>query len=113
MSSDNATPAVTAFFDETTSTLSYVVADMESKVCAIIDPVLEFDEASAEITTLGAEKILEHLQINELSCEYILETHAHADHLSAGYFLKQRLNAPIGIGQSDCRCSARIRGNVF
>ena len=99
MSSDTATPAVTAFFDETTSTLSYVVADMESKVCAIIDPVLEFDEASAEITTLGAEKILEHLQMYELSCKYILETHAHADHLSAGYFLKQRLNAPIGIGQ--------------
>ena len=99
MSSDNVTPAVTAFFDETTSTLSYVVADMESKVCAIIDPVLEFDEASAEITTLGAEKILEHLQMYELSCKYILETHAHADHLSAGYLLKQRLNAPIGIGQ--------------
>ena len=96
---DNATTTVTAFFDETTSTLSYVVADMESKVCAIIDPVLEFDETSAEITTLGAEKILEHLQMHELSCEYILETHAHADHLSAGYFLKQRLNAPIGIGQ--------------
>lgn len=99
MSSDDATPTVTAFFDETTSTLSYVVADMESKVCAIIDPVLEFDEASAEITTLGARKILEHLQVNELSCKYILETHAHADHLSAGYLLKQRLNAPIGIGQ--------------
>lgn len=99
MSSDDATPTVTAFFDETTSTLSYVVADMESKVCAIIDPVLEFDEASAEITTLGAKKILEHLQVNELSCKYILETHAHADHLSAGYLLKQRLNAPIGIGQ--------------
>ena len=99
MSLDNAPTTVTAFFDETTSTLSYVVADMESKVCAIIDPVLEFDETSAEITTLGAEKILEHLQMHELSCEYILETHAHADHLSAGYFLKQRLNAPIGIGQ--------------
>lgn len=99
MSSDDATPTVTAFFDETTSTLSYVVADMESEVCAIIDPVLEFDEASAEITTLGAKKILEHLQVNELSCKYILETHAHADHLSAGYLLKQRLNAPIGIGQ--------------
>lgn len=99
MSSDNVTPAVTAFFDEATSTLSYVVADMESKVCAVIDPVLEFDEASAEITTHGAEKILEHLQINELSCEYILETRAHADRFSAGYFLKQHLNAPIGIGQ--------------
>ena len=93
-------PSVTAFFDETTSTLSYVVADLESKVCAIIDPVLELEESSAEITTHGAQKILEHLRMNELTCEYILETHAHADHLSAGYFLKQRLVAPIGIGQS-------------
>ena len=92
--------SVSAFFDETTSTLSYVVADVESKVCAIIDPVLELEESSAEITTHGADKILEHLRINELSCEYILETHAHADHLSGGYFLKRRLSAPIGIGQS-------------
>lgn len=93
-------PSVTAFFDETTSTLSYVVADVESKVCAIIDSVLELEECSAEITTRGADRILEHLRVNGFSCEYILETHAHADHLSAGYFLKQRLSAPIGIGQS-------------
>ena len=99
MSSDNATPTATAFFDETTSTLSYVVADLESKVCAILDPVLEYDETSVGIRTLGAEKILEHLQMYELSCEYILETRAHADHLSAGYYLKQRVNAPIGFGQ--------------
>ena len=96
---DNATPAITPFFDETTSTISYVVADMASKVCAIIDPVLELEESSAEITTLGARKILEHLEAHELTCEYILETHAHADHLSAGYFLKRHLAAPIGIGQ--------------
>ena len=100
MFADPHQPSVTAFFDETTSTLSYVVADEESKVCAIIDPVLELEESSAEITTRGADKILEHLRDNELTCEYILETHAHADHLSAGYFLKQRLSAPIGIGQS-------------
>lgn len=99
MSLEIETPTVTAFFDETTSTLSYVVADLESKVCAIIDPVLEFEETSAEITTFGAEKILDHLRMHELSCEYILETHAHADHLSASYLLKQRLAAPIGIGQ--------------
>ncbi len=100
MITDPHQPTVTAFFDETTSTLSYVVADVESKVCAIIDPVLELDESSAEITTRGADKILDHLRVNGLTCEYILETHAHADHLSAGYFLKQRLSAPIGIGQS-------------
>ena len=100
MITDSHQPSVTAFFDKSTSTLSYVVADLESKVCAIIDPVLELEESSAEVTTRGADKILEHLRINELSCEYILETHAHADHLSAGYFLKQRLSAPIGIGRS-------------
>ncbi len=93
-------PSVTAFFDESTSTLSYGVADVESRVCAIIDPVLELEESSAEITTRGADKILEHRRVSGLTCEYILETHAHADHLSAGYFLKQRLSAPIGIGQS-------------
>ena len=100
MFTDPHLPSVTAFFDETTSTLSYVVADIESKVCAIIDPVLELEESSAEITTRGADDILEHLRVNGLTCEYILETHAHADHLSAGYFLKQRLSAPIGIGES-------------
>ena len=100
MITDPHQPTVTAFFDKTTSTLSYVVADLESKVCAIIDPVLELDESSVEITTRGADKIIDHLRVNGLTCEYILETHAHADHLSAGYFLKQRLSAPIGIGQS-------------
>jgi glyoxylase-like metal-dependent hydrolase (beta-lactamase superfamily II) len=100
MSTDPHTPSVTAFFDEITSTLTYVVADTESKVCAIIDPVLELEVSSAEITMRGADKILEYLRNSELSCKYILETHAHADHLSAGYLLKQRLAAPIGIGQS-------------
>jgi len=99
MSTDPHSPSVFAFFDEITSTLSYVVADMESRFCAIIDPVLEFEESSAEITTRGADKILEFLRESKLSCEYILETHAHADHLSAGYMLKQRLAAPIGIGK--------------
>ena len=100
MITDTHQPSVTAFFDESTSTLTYVVADVESKVCTIIDPVLELEESSAEITTRGADKILEHLRANGFTCEYILETHAHADHLSAGYFLKQRLSATIGIGQS-------------
>ena len=100
MPTDHHNPTVTAFFDQATSTLSYVVADTESKVCAIIDPVLELDESSAEITTRGANKIIEHLRNNELSCKYILETHAHADHLSAGFYLKKRLSIPIGIGQA-------------
>ncbi len=99
MPADPHNPSVTEFFDQATSTLSYVVADTESKVCAIIDPVLELDESSAEVTTWGANQIIEHLRTNELSCKYILETHAHADHLSAGFYLKKRLSVPIGIGQ--------------
>mgnify|MGYP001157506458 FL=1 len=94
----NQQPTVTAFFDDATSTLSYVVADMEAGVCAVIDPVLDLDEASAEISTHGANRILSHIENNALSCQYILETHVHADHLSAGYFLKKRLKTPIGIG---------------
>ncbi|MED6301961.1 MAG: MBL fold metallo-hydrolase, partial [Pseudomonadota bacterium] len=76
MITDPHQPTVTAFFDETTSTLSYVVADVESQVRASIDPVLELEESSAEITTRGADKILEYLRGNGLTCEFILETHA-------------------------------------
>ena len=92
-------PTVNTFFDDSTSTLSYVVADMDARSCVIIDPVLELDESSAEITTRGADAIIEFLRMNGLTCHFILETHAHADHLSGSYYLKQRLAAPIGIGE--------------
>ena len=89
------TPYVKAFFDEATSTLSYVAADMENKVCVVIDPVLDISDGSAEISTNSADQIIRFIEDCELRAAYVLETHAHADHLSAGYYLKQKLGSKI------------------
>jgi glyoxylase-like metal-dependent hydrolase (beta-lactamase superfamily II) len=91
------TPHVETFYDEATATLSYVVADMENKVCVVIDPVLDINDGSAEISTNSADRIVRFIKDCELRAAYVLETHAHADHLSAGYYLKQKLGAKIGI----------------
>lgn len=90
-------PHVEAFFDEATSTLSYVVADMDNKVCVVIDPVLDINDGAAEISTHSADRIVRFIGECELHAVYIFETHAHADHLSASYYLKQKLSAKIGI----------------
>ena len=95
--SEHPTPHVEAFFDEATSTLSYVVADMENKVCVVIDPVLDMNDGAAEISTHSADRIVKFIEERELHAAYVLETHAHADHLSASYYLKQKLSAKIGI----------------
>ena len=95
--SEHPTPHVEAFFDEATSTLSYVVADMDNKVCAVIDPVLDINNGAAEISTHSADRIVKFIEECELHAAYVLETHAHADHLSASYYLKQKLSAKIGI----------------
>jgi glyoxylase-like metal-dependent hydrolase (beta-lactamase superfamily II) len=90
-------PHVEAFFDEATSTLSYVVADMDNGVCVVIDPVLDINDGAAEISTHSADRIVRFIEERELRATYIFETHAHADHLSASYYLKQKLSAKIGI----------------
>lgn len=95
--SEHPTPHVEAFFDEATSTLSYVVADMENKVCVVIDPVLDMNDGAAEISTHSADRIVKFIEERELHAAYVLETHAHADHLSSSYYLKQKLSAKIGI----------------
>ena len=91
-------PAVTAFFDTATYTYSYVVRDPASKACVIIDSVLDYDPASGRTNTGSADKILVFVREQQLTVEWILETHVHADHLSAAPYLKQRLGAPIAIG---------------
>jgi glyoxylase-like metal-dependent hydrolase (beta-lactamase superfamily II) len=91
-------PEITAFFDEATSSVSYLVADPVSKVAAIIDAVLDFDAASGKVSTESAEEILGAAKERGLRIEWLLETHAHADHLSAAAWLKERTGAPIGIG---------------
>ena len=93
------TPHVEAFYDDATSTLSYVVTDMESKACVVIDPVLDITDGSAEITTRSADRIVRFIEDHELRAAYVLETHAHADHLSAGYYLKRKLGAKVAISR--------------
>ncbi|SFM37681.1 MBL fold metallo-hydrolase [Marinobacter zhejiangensis] len=91
-------PVVTCFFDEPTNTFSYVVKDPESSSCAIVDSVLDFDYASGRTDVRSADEIVGYVQDNGLTVEWILETHVHADHLSAAPYLKDKLNGKTGIG---------------
>ena len=92
-------PRVQHFFDEQTNTFSYVVADPISGKCAIIDSVLDYDAASATTKTTNADLIVNYIQENSLSVEWILETHVHADHLTASLYLKERLNGQIAMSK--------------
>jgi glyoxylase-like metal-dependent hydrolase (beta-lactamase superfamily II) len=85
------------FFDTATNTVSYVVID-DSKQCAIIDSVLDFDYASGRTNTANADNIIQYVQMKGLTVEWILETHVHADHLSAAPYLQERLGGDIAIG---------------
>lgn len=90
---------VAAFFDEATNTVSYVVKAPGSDACAIIDSVLDFDYASGRTDTRSADAIVAHVRDQGLRTEWILETHVHADHLSAAPYLQERLGGKIGIGE--------------
>ncbi|HEY9042379.1 MAG TPA: MBL fold metallo-hydrolase [Rheinheimera sp.] len=87
------------FFDKDSSTFSYVVADTHSRQAAVIDPVLDYDAAAGTVSTGGADKILSYLAQQQFTLQWILETHAHADHLSAADYLKRKTGAPIAIGE--------------
>ncbi|BEH12951.1 MBL fold metallo-hydrolase [Marinobacter shengliensis] len=91
-------PIVTHFFDEATNTFSYVVKDPGSDACAIIDSVLDFDYAAGRTDVRSADEIVRYVQDNGLVVEWILETHVHADHLSAAPYLQERLGGKTGIG---------------
>lgn len=92
-------PQVKAFFDENTNTFSYVVSDAETNVCAVIDSVLDYDPASASTKTTHADEIIEYIQKNHFRVEWILETHVHADHLTASQYLKERLGGKIAMSE--------------
>lgn len=92
-------PAIQAFFDENTFTVSYLVSDPGSRRAVIIDPVLDYDPRSARTSTDSADAILGAIKKKSLVVEWILETHAHADHLSAGAYLRERLHAKVAIGE--------------
>ena len=90
---------IQSFFDEDTNTFSYVVADLETGQCAIIDSVLNYNAASVSTQTTLADQIVDYIQQQKLQVQWILETHVHADHLSAAQYLKSKLGGVIGISQ--------------
>lgn len=92
-------PVVTAFFDPDTNTISYVVTDPASKASAIIDSVLDFDYAAGRISTGSADRIIAFVREHALEVAWIIETHAHADHLSAAPYIQQAVGGKLGIGE--------------
>ncbi len=91
-------PRVTGFFDPQTFSIQYVVSDPITRRCAIVDPVLDFDETSGIVATRSADALLDHVASENLTVEWILDTHVHADHLSAAHYLHERTRAPTAIG---------------
>ena len=92
-------PDVKGFFDPDTNTVSYVVRDPGSRSCAIIDSVLDLDYAAGRIATQSADAVIAHVKENDLTLEWLIETHAHADHLSAAPYIQEKLGGKIGIGE--------------
>ena len=92
-------PAIRAFFDEPTNTVSYLVWDPATRHGAVIDPVLDWDNRSGTADTAFADRLLAAAAEAEVTIRWVLETHAHADHLTAAPYLKARTGAPIGIGE--------------
>ncbi|MFM9938186.1 MAG: MBL fold metallo-hydrolase [Hyphomicrobiaceae bacterium] len=92
-------PTVAPFFDPDTNTISHVVKDPSSNACAIIDSVMDIDYAAGRISYASADKIIAHVRAQGLSVEWLIETHAHADHLSAAPYIQGKLGGKIGIGE--------------
>ena len=94
-----AKPDVKSFFDPTTFTATHVVSDAATKLCAIVDSVLDYDPKSGRTSTESADKLIAYVKAQGLKVEWILETHAHADHLSASPYLKEKLGGKTAIGE--------------
>jgi glyoxylase-like metal-dependent hydrolase (beta-lactamase superfamily II) len=92
-------PDIQSFFDQTTFTISHVVRDPSSKACAIIDSVLDYDPASGRTMSASAEALIDYIKSENLEVQWLLETHAHADHLSAAPLLQARLGGQLAIGR--------------
>jgi glyoxylase-like metal-dependent hydrolase (beta-lactamase superfamily II) len=105
-------PEVTPFFDEPTNTASYVVRDPLSTRCAVVDSVLDYDAAAGRTATASADAMIDFVRAEGLTLEWILETHVHADHLSAAPYIKERLGGQLGIG-ANIRVVQDIFGKVF
>ena len=95
----NRTPTIQAFFDEPTNTVSYLVSDPATKRAAVVDPVLDYDHARGKASTKSADVILKTAEKAGLTIDWVLETHAHADHLSGAPYIKLKTGAKVGIGE--------------
>ncbi|MDJ0993482.1 MAG: MBL fold metallo-hydrolase [Dinoroseobacter sp.] len=93
-------PDVAAFFDEATNTISYAVSDPDAKTCAIVDSVMDIDYAAGRITSEHADRMIAHVQSHDLKLDWIIETHVHADHLSAAPYIQEKLGGQIAIGEN-------------
>lgn len=93
------TPNVHGFFDEATNTITYVVTEPHGRACAVIDSVLDFDYASGRTDTRSADAVIAYIRDQSLDLQWILETHVHADHLSAAPYIQEQLGGKIGIGE--------------
>ena len=91
-------PNITAFFDQATNTISYIVCDPNGSACAVIDSVLDFDFASGRTDTRSADKLINFIKENKLDVQWLLESHVHADHLSAAPYIQMEVGGKIGIG---------------
>lgn len=93
-------PEIVAFFDEPTNTISYIVKDPASNACAVIDSVMDIDYAAGRITFGGADRIVAHIRNKGWELEWLIETHVHADHLSAGPYIQKELGGKLAIGEN-------------
>ncbi|MCK0168726.1 MBL fold metallo-hydrolase [Jannaschia sp. S6380] len=105
-------PDVSSFFDEATNAVCHIVADPGSDACAIVDSILDFDMASGEIATTSADAVLAEVARRKLRVEWVLETHVHADHLSAMPYIAEKTGAKMGIGARIDEVQ-RVFGKVF
>lgn len=105
-------PEVTAFFDEPTNTISYVVKDPASNACAIVDSVMDIDYAAGRISYKSADEIIDFVKKHGLTVEWLIETHAHADHLSAAPYIQGKLGGKLGIGEN-IKIVQEVFGKIF
>lgn len=103
-------PEVESFFDEATCTVTHVVHGGPGTACAVVDSVLDYDPRSGRTGTASADKVVDFVRGNRLEVERILETHAHADHLTAAPYLKRRLGGRVGIGEGITTVQALFKG---
>ena len=102
-------PVVRGFYEERTGSIQYVVADPRTRKCAVIDPVLDYDEKSGTTATYQADAILHYIEDEKLELQWILDTHPHADHFSGAAYLKENTGSPVAIGAEIVKVQALWR----